>query len=39
MGIGGVWMFLFYEAQEPVGGLLLAAESYSGENFDLRASS
>ena len=26
MGVGGVWMFLFYEVQEPAGGPLLAAQ-------------
>ncbi len=32
MSVDGVWIFLFHEAQEPVGGLLLARESNSGEN-------
>jgi hypothetical protein len=32
MGVGGVWMVLFYEVQEPVGGLLLADQSDGGEN-------
>jgi hypothetical protein len=26
MGVGGMWMFLFYEVQEPAGGPLLAAQ-------------
>ena len=33
MGIGGVWMFLRDEVEEPVGGLPLAGESYGGENY------
>ena len=32
MGVGGVWMFLRDETQEPVGGFLLAGQSDSGEN-------
>ena len=33
MGVGGVWMFLFNEVQEPLGRLLLAGESDGRENY------
>lgn len=32
MGVGGVWMVLFYDRQEPVGRLLLADQSDGGDN-------
>jgi hypothetical protein len=31
-GVGGMWMFLRYEVEKPVGGFLLAGESDGGEN-------